>query len=215
MKLVGSGEQIVQHYMYDASGTITAGGTAQLLLPRAMARSYFYFLNKSNGDLVLEFGSARATCTISGGAVTSGGFTITNAGFNFTKPPIILFLGGGYPNAPLQSGQPPGLNTSYVGGAGPNFPAPSHVAKAHTTLSANAVNAIVLDDPGANYLIAPMVFIQNSDLDPNGCAVPSATVGRIVPAGGSVEFNGTCCTTDPIAVFGASTSQAFTCKYMT
>ena len=77
------------------------------------------------------------------------------------------------------------------------------------------LDAIVLDDPGAGYAVAPMVFIYNSDLDPNGVAAPSDTDGIIITPGGSIVFNGTCCPTDPIAIFGDTTAQAFTCKFMT
>lgn len=214
MKLFNSGEQQVRHFTYDASGTITAGGTPQLLLPQHQSRSMLLFTNNSDGDLRLEFGAARATCTISSGAVSSS-LTITNAGFGYTKPPLVRFLGGGLPVATTASGQPMGPNTSYVGAAGPGFPSPSHPARAHATLSGGAVNAIVLDDPGSGYVVAPMVFMINSDLDPIGCAAPSATDGYLISSGGSLYINGTCCPTDAIAIFGAADAQAFTCKFMT
>ena len=214
MKLVGAAEQQVRHFMYDASGVIAAGGTAQLLLPQHQARSLFMFTNNSNGDLILEFGAARATCTVSGGAVSSS-FTITNSGFGYTNPPLVTFLGGGYPSVTLASGRGAGFNTSYVGVGGPLFPVPSHPAVAHATLSGGSVNAIVLDDPGAGYAVAPMVFLINSDLDPKGCATPSASSGYVISSGGSLTFNGTCCPTDAIGIYGATDNQAFTCKYMT
>lgn len=215
MKLVGAGQQVVQHFAYDASGVIAAGGTAQLLLPQHPSRSMLMFVNYSTGNLYLEFGAARATCSLSG-TVLSSSFTITNSGFGYTRAPTIDFLGGGYPLVTLASGQPAGFNTSYVGAAGPGFPSPSRPARAHATLSGSSVNAIVLDDPGAGYAVAPLLFMINSDLDPIGCATPSASSGILVtPGGGGITFNGTCCPTDAISVFGATTSQAFTCKYMT
>lgn len=150
MKLVGSGEQVVRHYMYDASGTIATGGTPQLLLPQHQSRSSFFFENTSSANLVLEFGAARATCSLSGDVISSS-FTITNAGFGYTKPPVVRFLGGGQPSATAQYG-PPGVNTSYVGAAGPGFPSPLHPAAAHAVLTGGAVSSIVLDDPGDDYV---------------------------------------------------------------
>lgn len=204
MKLIGSGQQQVRHPLYDASGTITAGGTPQLVLAQSQSRSFLKLQNLSNGPLWFEFGSARATCVISAGAVT-GVFTITNAGFNFTYPPVIRFLGGGSKN----------VNSTFLGLNQPNGLAPSNPATAHATLSGGAVNAIVLDNAGSNYLVAPYLFFFNSDLDPYGCAVPSANVGMMLAAQSPPYIlNGTACTTDPIAVFGATTGQGFLCKWM-
>lgn len=213
MKLVGAAEQQVRHYIYDASGTIATGGTPQLLLPQHQSRSMLLFTNNSAGNLYLEFGAARATCTISNGAVAT--FSITNAGFGYTRPPVIKFLGGGQPVTTLASGQSAGLNTAYVGAAGPNFPSPSYLARAHATLSGGAVNAIVLDAGGAGYVTAPQVFMHNSALDPIGVAIASASSGFAIVPNGSVTLNGTCCPTDAMSIFGATTGQAFTCKFMT
>jgi hypothetical protein len=214
IKLVGAAEQQAQHFMYDASGSIVVGGTPQLLLPRHQARAYFYFENTSSANLVLEFGAARATCALSGASISSS-FTITNSGFGYTRPPLVRFLGGGYPQVTLASGQPAGLNSSYVGAAGPNFPAPPNAASAIASLSGGSVNAITLVHPGSGYVVAPMLFMINDDLDPIGVATPSATVGIIVTPYGSVEYNGTSCPTDAVAVYGGTTSQAFVCKFMT
>ena len=205
MKLVGIANQQVRHYMYDDSGTIATGGTAQLVLGQSQARSFLKIQNLSNGPLWFEFGSARATCTIASGAVNA--VTVTNAGFNFTKPPVVRFWGGG------------GGNTSYLGLGQPNAPAPSIPAQAHCVMTGAApnlsVSSIMIDNPGSKYLCAPKVFLFNSDLDPNGVAVPSAGVGLMLPPQ-SPPFilNGTCCTTDPISVFGATTGQGFLCKWM-
>jgi hypothetical protein len=159
--------------------------------------------------MFVEFGSARATATISSGSVSS--ITIKNAGFNFTKPPVVRFAGGGY------AGNASYLGLNQPGGEGPNSTLGSgRVAKAIATLSGGAVSAITITDPGAGYVIAPYVFIMNSDLDPYGCAVPSATAGVQIPAsGGNVSFNGTSCMTDAVSVYCATTSAAFVCKWMT
>ena len=188
--------------MYDASGTITNGGTAQLLLPRRMSCSSLEIQNISDTNMFIEIGSARATATITNGVVTS--VAVTNSGFNFTLPPIVEFLGGG--NAG---------NTTFVSATLPDYPSPSNPAIAHATLSAGSVNAIVIDNGGSGYKIAPYVFIRNSDLDPSGCATPSATSGLILlPSGGAFTANGTTCTTDPISIFCATSGKAFSCKWM-
>lgn len=203
MKLVGASGQVVRHPFYDASGTITAGGTAQLVLARSQSRSFLKLQNLSNGPLWFEFGSARATAAISGGVVT--GFTVTNVGFNFTKPPVVILFGGGNPG-----------NSSFLGGNQMGYPAPSLPALAVATISGGAVNAVALQDGGGSgYVVAPQVFIYNSDLDPFGCAVPSVNVGMMLAAQSPPYIlNGTACTTDQVAVFGATTGQPYLCKWM-
>jgi hypothetical protein len=79
-----------------------------------------------------------------------------------------------------------------------------------------SISSIVINDPGAGYAIAPYVFIMNSDLDPYGCAAPSATSGMLLSSNSAPYIlNGTSCFTDAIAVFGATTGQAFLCRWMT
>lgn len=209
MKLVSAENQQKRHPLYVADGTITTGGTAQLVLARSQARSHIIVQNLSTGPLYMETGSARATCSLTSGTVT--GTSITNAGFNFTKPPVIEFLGGGYAG-----------NTTYLGLGQPNGASPDssygttgRPAKAHAVLSGGALNSIVIDDPGVGYATAPFVFIYNSDLDPNGCALPSATSGILLQAGAApLIYNGTACFTDSIALFGATTGQAFMLRWM-
>jgi len=213
-KLVGFGEQSVRHYIYDASGTITSGSAPQLLLPQHQARSLFFFTNNSANAMYIDLGAARATCVLTGSAVSST-FTITNAGFNYTKPPVIEFLGGGRPVVSNGRTGQTGLNTSYVGASGPGFPSPSRPAQAHAVLSGGAVSSIVLDDPGAGYVVAPMLFMYNSDLDPNGVAIASASQGFEILGNGSLTWNASCCPTDAISIFCATSTSAFTCKFMT
>lgn len=209
MKLVNAGNAQIQHFLYSSDGTITAGGTPQLVLARSLSRSYLLIQNLSNGPMWLEMGSARATCTISSGGVNA--VSVANAGFNFTKPPVVLFMGGG----PAGGSSGPLSNKSYIGLAQPGAPAPSRPAKGHAVLTGSAVSSIVIDDPGAGYVLAPYVFIYNSDLDPAGCAAPSATSGILLSGqGDKVEWNGTCCPTDPVAIFGADTAAAYLARWM-
>lgn len=202
MKLVSSGNQQCQHPMYSADGTVTAGGTAQLVLARSMARSFLKLQNLSNGPLYFEFGSARATATLTSGAVT--GLTITNAGFGFSKPPVVEMLGGGAAG-----------NSTYLGLGQPNGTSPSNPAFVTAVLTTGAVSSFQISNPGSGYVTAPYVFIRNSDLDPNGCAIPSVTSGMLLAANSPPYIlNGTCCTTDSVAVFGATTGQAYLCRWM-
>ena len=209
MQLVGAGNQSKYHYKYDASGTITTGGAAQLLLPQSPSRSMLLIQNTSLHNMYVEFGGARAVATITNGVVTSA--AVTNAGFNYTKPPLVRFIGGGFAG-----------NSSYLGlnvpmGEGPNSTlGPGRLARARVLLTANAVSSIVIDDGGEGYAIAPFMQLLNSDLDPYGCALPAANVGvYLAPAGGSYYVNGTSCPTDAIAIWGVTTADPFTCKWMT
>ena len=222
MKLVGSANQSVRHFIYDASGTIATGGVAQLLIPDHVARSLLYINNNSTAALVVEIGAARATCTISSGAVS--GFSITNSGFGYTKPPLVRFMGGGAPQGFTGAGGPLGVsaqvgpNLGFLGSAIPaaeGWPAPPNVATGYASVSGGAVTAITLANPGSGYLYAPYVWLINSDLDPNGVATPSATVGWTIPVGANLQFNDTSCPTTAVSIFGATTGQSFTCKYMT
>jgi hypothetical protein len=203
MKLVSAGNQERQDFLYVADGVIADGGTPQLVLARSMSRSSLILQNLSAHDLYFDIGSARATATISNGQVTS--CAVTNAGFNFTHPPVIRFLGGGLPTG----------NTSYLGLNQPNGPAPSHPALAHCVLTGDAVSSIVIDDPGAGYVIAPYVFIFNSDLDPYGAPIPGTTSGFLLTSGSApVAWNGTTCPSESVAVYGASTNDPYLARWM-
>lgn len=203
MKLVGSSGQIVKHPMFDASGLITTGGTAQLILPELPQASMCVIQNISDTDMYLEIGSARATATITSGVVTS--VTVTNAGFGFTNPPLIRFLGGGDKSS----------NPSYLAAGQPGFESPRNPARAHAVLSGGTVGSIIVDSGGANYVNAPSVFMHNAENDPFGCATPSATSGILLSAqGGTYYVNGTCQTTDAMAIFCATTGKHFTVKFM-
>lgn len=200
MKLVGAGGQFRQDPLYAADSTITAGGTPQLALARSQSRTFLLIQNISAGPLYVEIGSARATATLTSGAVTS--FTITNAGFGFTSPPIVDLVGGGGMVPYLGLNQPQGL-------------APQHPAKVRAVLTGGAVSSFVIDDPGSGYLIAPYVWIRNADLDPYGAPIPSSTSGIFLESQGPpLIWNGTTCPTDAIAIVGATTGQQYTIRWM-
>jgi hypothetical protein len=217
MILVGAAGQQDRIDLWDASGGITAGGTAQLLLPEAKSRSYLIIQNlDADHDLFVEFGAARATATLTSGVVTS--LTITNAGFNYTSPPAVEFMGGGNSGQAgiLGVGQPgypsPG-DPAYVAGRYFDMSA-QRPAKATAVLTAGAVSSFAISDGGRGYQVAPFVAMRNTLRDPYGVAIASATSGFLVPhAGGKLEFNGTVCPTSAISIFGGTTNQAFCCKF--
>jgi len=217
MKLVGARGQFTQDFLYRADGTILAGGAAQLVLGRSQSRSYLFFQNLSAGTLSVEIGFGGAVATITSGAVTS--VAVTNAGMGYSRAPEVKFLGGGAA----------ANNTSYVGLAQPGGPSPSNAsalsqaaggrpAIGHCVMTGSAPNmsisSIVIDDPGAGYAVAPYVQILGSDLDPNGGALPSATVGFVLLTGAApLIFQDTVVPTDPVTVWGATLGQAFTCRW--
>lgn len=211
MKLLNSGEQQAQHYLYKADGTIASATLPQLVLARSMSRSMFFFQNiHASAIMYLEVGDATATATITSNAVAS--IAVNNAGFGYTKPPRVLLQGGGYSQG--GSGRSQGPNTSYLGLGQPNAPSPVDVATAVATLSSGAISAITVNYQGSSYIKAPYVQIISDDLDPYGCAAPSATSGIALGAGQSLYWNGTACPTDPIAVFSSTLNAPFTCRWM-
>ena len=208
MKLLGAGGQQRRDGWYDYSGTIQTGGNAQLLLPQGKSRSFLFIQNNSSGLLAYQVGVGRAIATISGGKVTS--VSVSDAGFGFQLAPQIHFLGGG------NNGDP----TSF-GGTMPDWPTPKQPARGIAVMSASSlgglqISSITITDPGSGYLSAPYVFVQAAREDPTGVGVPSATVGpQLVTSGDNYVADATTCPTDAISIWGATTGQAFTCKWMT
>ena len=216
MYIPGTKAQTNSDILYDASGTITTGGTPQLVRPMVPSCSHFLIQNNSASNaMFVEFGSARATAALTSGAVSS--ITVTNGGFNFTRAPIVRFSGGGY------QGNTSFLGLNQPGGDGPNSSiVAGRVAQAHCVMTGSAgnlsVSSIVIDDPGAGYVKAPYVYIVNTGLDPYGCASPffnSTTSGvQLQSGGGSYYMNGTVCPTDPISIYCSASAQPFTFKWM-
>ena len=204
----GMQNQTSRDLTYDASGTITAGGVAQLVLAERKSTPMLLLQNLSAVNMTFECGSARATCVVSGGKVTS--VTVTNAGFNFTRAPTVEFLGGGRPG-----------NTADVSAGQPGYDAPTVPAQATcvmasaTPLAGNKVSSITIDNPGAGYIIAPYVWIKNSQLDPQGVATPTnaGAGGILLTPYGSLAINDMTNPVDAISVFCATISSAFTVKW--
>lgn len=205
MQLVGSRGQIVRDFTYDASGTITAGGTPQLVVPEHAYRTSLFIQNISSSAMYIEIGGARATASLTGNVVTS--VAITNGGFGYTLPPLVYFLGGGDRTR----------NPSYLCPGLPGNLSPSATALGTSTLTGGVVTSVTISNGGNNYVKAPYVFLRSHENDPYGVASPfySSTVsGALLTAnGGSLYFNGTVQTTDAFAIYCATTGAAFTCKY--
>ena len=213
MFLPGAKAQTNSDPYYDASGTITSGAAPQLIRPMVPSCSHFLFQNlHATAVMFLDFGSARATATVTNGAVSA--ITVTNGGFGFTYPPVVRFAGGGH------AGNMKYLGLNQPGGDGPtSSQVAGRTAKARAVLTGGVVTSFTIDDPGAGYVIAPYVFIANTGLDPYGCASPltSSTAGGAIEVnalGGSYYVNGTVCPTDAVAVFSSTAGAPFTFKWM-
>jgi hypothetical protein len=205
MKLQGSGQQGRDDPLYRADGSVLVGATAQLVLARSISRTFLLLQNTSPGPLWFEFGCGNAVATISGGKVTV--VTANNAGFGYTRPPLVLLQGGG-------GGDVPNGNTSYLGLGQPGALSPTNFAKAHAVLTSGAISSIVVDSQGSGYLCAPYVHIMGDPLDPNGAAAPAAGSGVYLAANSApLTMEATFCTTDAVTVFGATAGQTFNCRW--
>jgi hypothetical protein len=209
VKLIGAGGQQVQHYLWRSDVTMT--GSAQLVLGRSQARCLLLLHNVGINSMYLEIGSGAAAATLTSGKVSS--IAVTNAGFNYSKPPLVRILGGG------QAG-----NSSYLGLNQPNGPGPNsqggftgRPATAHAVMTgavgSQTIASIAIDDGGAGYAIAPYVQIMNDDLDPYGAAVPAVLTGIVLAAGDTLKFDATASPTDPISVIGTA-ADILTCRWM-
>lgn len=206
--LVGLRGQLYTDHFFDVSGTITSGGTAQILLPVALSRSSLLIQNISDTNMFISIGAPPATAALSSGTVST--VTAGNAGAGYSRPPQVMFLGGSLSN---RASAP-----TYSLAGLPDYPAPSNPASAHCVMTGTAPNqtisSIAVDNPGSGYAYPPFVFLVNDPLDPYGFSVPSATNGiELVSAGGSYTSNGSVCTTNQIAIFCASSSKAYTVKF--
>ena len=188
--------------LLDASGSITSGGTAQLILPAVPQRAYFEFVNNSNANMYLEFGPARASCNLTSGSI--GTLTVTNAGFGYTYAPNVTLLGGGGDN-----NYPDGATNAVPY----QFYPPTAYGSAHVTVGSGSISTLIIDYGGVGYVTTPYVLMKNDPRDPFGCAKPTASTGVLITPGGSYTMTNTFVTTEPVAVYGGTTGQQFACKY--
>ena len=206
MNLIGSNNQQRIDGYFDYSGTITAGGTAQLMVPQRRSCSHLIIANNSTGNLLIQFGVRPATAVLTSGVVTS--VTVNDAGFGFQYIPNVTFLGGGNANDP----------TMTTGATMPGWPSPFVPASGRAVLSGGttgSITSITIDNGGSGYLAAPYVLIEADRRDATGVGVASLTQGLpVLGNGGSYYINGTACPTSAISVWGATTGQAYVAKWM-
>lgn len=161
----------------------------------------------------VELGHARATAVLTAGVVTS--VTVTNSGFNYTYPPQLEFVGGGGNDGPF-------ANSSFLGLGQSGAATPHNFAKAHCNMATASplpgllVSSITVDNGGAKYLCAPYVMFRVRDgLDPYGAPTPAAGTGFFLAANGPpLIWDASVCPTDAVAIFGATTGQAYLARYM-
>jgi hypothetical protein len=189
-------------------GTVTTGGTAQLLLPQQPGRLFLAITNTAAGDgLFVGLGPARATATLASGQVSA--IAVTNGGLGYTVPPQVVIMGGIVAGDYVTT---PGSTKSGV----PGQTYPGTLAQAHATLSSGAINAIVVDNPGSGYLVAPLIYLENPwPLLGGGAYSPTATgsttgTGLLIPAGQTFTFNGALMVPgSAVAINGFTTGDSF------
>lgn len=187
--------------LYDASGTITAGGTAQLCLQQRKSCSLLLIENISDTDMLFQIGVRPSVATLTAGVVTS--VAVSDAGFGFLVPPLVEFLGGGVSN-----------DLATQGGSLPDWPPPNNAAKGIAVLTGGSISSITVTSGGSGYLAAPFVYIRPARTDPTGVGLPSATAGILLKAnGGQASFDATMCPTTAVAVYCATTGKAYTIKW--
>ena len=207
--LVGARGQYYTDHLFDVSGTIASGSAPQLVLPVAQNRSSLIIQNIStSATMYLAIGAPPATCTLSSGSVST--VTVGNAGFGYSRPPQVFFLGGSNSNR--------NSSPTYTLAGLPDWSSPSNPAQAHCVMTGVAgsqtIASIAIDNPGSGYAYPPFVLLVNDPLDPFGSSIPSATNGILLAAaGGSYTSNGTVCTTDQISIFSSTASAPFTAKF--
>lgn len=222
------GQQRRDH-LYDASAAIASGGTAQLLLPAAVARSFLMIQNVSDTVMWIKFGAARLTATLTSGVISI--VSVVDGGFGFTALngilPGINVYGGGTDQRQY--------GNSFVGVGQPDYPSPTagsnnvqtaHPASLLPVMAGGAISSVTIVNGGSGYKAAPYLHVTNSHLDPIGCATAAASFGSILlpPSGGAIAtvpgsatlpliWNGTMCPTDPISIFCATTGKNYTCLW--
>lgn len=192
--------------IFTFSGSITSGGTPQLVVPGERQRSYFEFVNNSTITLYLEIGEPQVSANLTSNSI--GTLTVMNVGFGYTYAPNVVFVGGG------PAGNLPDSATNAVPW---RFGAPTTLAQAHVTISSGSIATIIIDYAGAGYVTTPYIRLEADPRDPFGCARPTASTGiPILPGGSYTMSSGQNATgwvaTGPVSVFGATTGSQFACK---
>src|SRR5262249_42914012 len=199
MYLPGSRRQPgIDHDIFDAGGTITTGGTPQIVLPQHPSRNYLLIQNISDTVMTVGIGPPAATATVSGGKVTA--IAAVNNGLGYTVAPRVHILGG------FITGE-----FNYRSEIAPQGFTP---ATAVATISGGALTGITVNNQGAGYVVAPLVLLQNGEANMGGGAtIPSATAGVQLQPGLALIFESSFCPTSAVAIFCATTGKAFACKY--
>ena len=129
-------------------------------------------------DVQQAFSLARVSVVtptlVTGNASNSGTINIRQLRQNGLLTTPVSAGGSGYTTAPQVVIGPP------TGSAGSVLGAQQRQAVAHATISGGAVNAIVIDDPGAGYTAAPVVTLVGGG--GSGATCTSPTVGQVVVA---------------------------------
>ena len=205
MYLVGSPGQQQIHDVFDASGQIASGGTAQLCIPQRKSCSLIHIINTSAAILSVQIGIRPATATLTSGSVTS--VAVGDAGFGFLVPPTVAFLGGGN-----------SMDLASQGATMPHWPAPANAATGYATLSSGSISAITVTNGGSGYTKTPYVYVLADRTDPTGVGLCNASVGIVLAASGNAGsqlfLNYTSCPTTAISIWGGSTGQTYTAKWM-
>ena len=213
MKLPGSDHQVTPTDLFDASGTLGSSSPV-MVLPRASSRSILIIQNLGTATLYVDFGYARAGAVTTQAAANHYGVAsvaVANVGQGYSIPPKVYFHGGG-------NARPPLGNTTYLGVPLPDEITSGHPAQAHCVMSGSApnqtVSSIVIDDPGNDYISAPLCLLINDPNDPNGC-VAASTSGSAIALGvnsAPLAFNASFCPTTPVVLVGTS-GTAYVVKY--
>ncbi len=126
----------------------------------------------------------------------AAGAVITNAGTNYAATTTVTASAGGSLWRPVIGGR---LNTSVTvvtGGSGYTYaprvqipaPGPGGVpATAHTTLSAGAVNTVVIDNQGGGYVGSQTLTFITDPRDPSTTIVPAAPIVQALTGAGTLS----------------------------
>jgi hypothetical protein len=150
----------------------------------------------ANGGSGFTQATAAITANVGGStwqAVVGGSLTLTtisNAGLNYTVPPLVM----------IPAPTPAGANGS-VGGV---------PAVAYAALTSGSVSAVTFDDVGAGYLFAPTAVLVPSPYDTNFATITPATIVLALNPATTGAITAALCTNfgAPLATISALTLTA-------